>query len=88
MNISIPRDLLIRRSTVGSGLVAALALLCIFYSIVAGAVDRAAQRRATLLSEATTEAYRPAVRATARSNLATRAVAFSARNVSYVRSIP
>lgn len=85
MNLSIPRDLLIRRSALGSGLVVALALLCIFYSIVAGAVDRAAHRRATLLSEVTSQAYRPAVRATvmAQSNLSNRV---STRSVLYVRS--
>lgn len=89
MNISISRDALVRRSTLVTGIVVAVALLGLFYSIVAGAVDRAAQHRATQLGEAAAPAYKPVARAAVGvpSNASYHGAAFSARNVSYVRSV-
>jgi hypothetical protein len=73
---------------------AAIVLLCVFYSIVTGAVDRAAQRRASLVSEAeaaaaATQTVRRFSRsnATPQTNASLRAPAFGARNVAYVRSV-
>ncbi len=90
MNISISRDLLLRRGGIGTGVVAAVALLCVFYAIVAGAVDHAAQRRSTRLGEATVPAYRPVVRTagSAQNNSLSRGAALGPRTVSYVRFVP
>ncbi len=90
MNLSISRDLLLRRGAIGTGVVAAVVLLCVFYSIVAAAVDHAAQRRSTQHSEATVPAYRPVVRAAApaQNNAPYRGAAFGPRTVAYVRFVP
>ena len=89
-DISVSRDLLLRRGAIGTCVVAAVALLCVFYSVVAGAVDRAAQRRATQVAEATVSGYRPVVSAavTAQNNSSFRGAAFGPRTVSYVRFVP
>jgi hypothetical protein len=91
MKITISREALLQRGGVGTALMAAIVLLCVFYSIVTGAVDRAAQRRASLVSEA--EAAAQSVRRVGRSNAPPqtnaplRAPAFGARNVAYVRFV-
>lgn len=88
MNISISRESLLQRGALGTGLVVALVLLCVFYSIVAGAVDRAAQRRASLLGEASVSpahAKSRAVVAAESNRTSSRAPAFGTRTVSYLR---
>lgn len=92
MKITISREALLQRGGVGTALMAALVLLCLFYSIVAGAVDRAAQRRATLVSDAEAVAAQSVHRvsrtnASAQPNASLRAPAFGTRNVAYVRSV-
>ncbi len=93
MNISISRDALLRRGAMGTAAMVAIVLLCVFHSVVAGAVDRAAQRRATPVGDATAPALLPERRAT-RGTAATKnnvsahsSHAFGARNVAYVRSV-
>jgi len=49
---------LLRHSFVGGVAVAAIVVLVLFYSVVAGAVDRAAERRATTLTEASLSGHR------------------------------
>lgn len=92
MKITISRDALLQGGGVGTALLAALVLLCVFYSIVAGAVDRAAQRRASLVSEAAVpeaqSMHRVSHAATpTQTNVSSRAPAFGARNVGYVRYV-
>ena len=92
MKITISREALLQRGGVGTALMAAIVLLCVFYSIVTGAVDRAAQRRASLVSEAeagAAQSLRRVSRSNAppQTNALLRAPAFGARNVAYVRSV-
>ena len=90
MNISISRDKLVRRGALGSAAMVAIFILCVFYSIVAGAVDRASQRRATSGGAATVPMplpVRPAPRVGVPNpgNAMSRAPAFGARTVALVR---
>ena len=92
MKITISREALLQRGGVGTALMVAFVLLCVFYSIVAGAVDRAAQRRASLISEAeaaTAQSTRRVSRTNApvQTTASLRAPAFGTRNVAYVRSV-
>ena len=57
MNRPALRSPLLRRGVIGTAAMAALILLAVFYSVVAGAVDRAAtQRRAAIQLEAAARA--------------------------------
>ena len=76
----------VQKGMLGGAAVIALVLILVFYSVVAGAVDRAAKRHvATQVDAALTNNrawHRPVVVATAQPS---RAAAFTPRNVSYVR---
>lgn len=89
-NVSISRHWVLRRGAVATGALAAVALLCVFYSIVASAVSHAAQARSAQRGEASVPAYRPVARAggSAQNNPSYRGAAFGPRSVSYVRFVP
>lgn len=65
---------IVRRSALAAAAVAALALLLIFHSVVAGAVERAAQRRSDALAAVSLNTGRPAAFATGLAHLPTRKV--------------
>jgi len=87
------RSPLLRHGVLGSAVMVALVLLGVFYSVVAGAVDRAnTQRRAAVQLEAAAQAAAEA-RFAARSVLAVRSQTarvqprYAPRPVAYVRSV-
>lgn len=87
MNRLLASNPLLRHGVLGGAVMAAVILLCVFYSVVAAAVDRAATRRIAQTTEpAAVVVRRPAPRPLAvvdeRTAMASR---FGPRTVSYVR---
>ena len=82
----LERHPLLRNGMVGSAVVIALFLLSVFYSVVAGAVDRAAQQRMSARLEASAVAlrtsHRPVLAVQAQP---ARPSAYAPRTVAFVR---
>ena len=77
---------LLRHGVLAGAAMVALVLLLVFYSVVAGAVDRAAQRRTTPQVDAALSTARPAHRPAAANIARADKPAFAPRSVSYLRS--
>jgi hypothetical protein len=85
---TLERHPLLRNGVMGSAVVIALILLAVFYSVVAGAVDRAAQRRTDARLEASALALRTSHRPVLAVPVqAARPSIYVPRTVAYVRSV-
>lgn len=86
MTAALARNALVRHGLVGGLAMAALILLCVFYSVVAAAVDRAAERREAKPIAAVVATDRSSQRPPVAINDRVSATpAFAARAVSYLR---